>query len=62
MRMSDPVVSDDRTKPFCRMCPRFRCFDFAIARGRIRYQRFEEIMCDVRDIIYRAIECVFICA
>jgi len=44
------------------MCPRFRCFDFAIARGRIRYQRFEEIMCDVRDIIYRAIECVFICA
>jgi hypothetical protein len=60
--MSDPVVSDGRTKTFRRMRPRFRCFDFAISRRRVCYQRSEEMMCDVRDVIYGAIECVFICA
>ncbi len=62
MRMSDPVVNDDRAKTFRRTCPPFRCFDLAIARRRIRYQRFEEMMCDMRDVIYRPVECVFICA
>jgi len=40
---------------------RLQRFRFAIARWRIGDQRFEEMMCDVRDIMYRAIECVFIC-
>lgn len=49
-----------RGKTFYRQRSRFGCFDVAIARGRIRYQRSEEVMCHVRDVIYRAIEGAFI--
>jgi hypothetical protein len=49
-------------KTFLRARSRFHPLNFPITRRRIRYQRFEEMMCDVRDVIYRAIECVFICA
>ena len=49
-------------KTFLRARSRFHPLNFPIARRRIRYQRFEEMMCDMRDVIYRPIECVFICA
>ena len=62
VRAPVPVMNMNRAKPFRRARPRFRCFDFAISRRRVCYQRFEEMMCDVRDVIYRAIEYVFICA
>ena len=49
-------------KTFLRARSRFHSLNFPIPRRRIRYQRFEEMMCDMRDLIYRAIEWVFICA
>jgi hypothetical protein len=49
-------------KTFLRARSRFHSLNFPITRRRIRYQRFEEMLCDMRDLIYRAIEWVFICA
>jgi len=48
-------------KTFLRARSRFHPLSFPITRRRTRYQRFEEMMCDMRDLIYRAIEWVFIC-
>ena len=56
-----PVMGVNTSKAFRRSRPRFRHFRFAISRRRACYQRFEEMMCDVRDVIYRAIECVLVC-
>jgi hypothetical protein len=39
----------------------FHCLDFAIARRRAGYERFEQMMCSISDIIYRTIEGRLVC-
>jgi hypothetical protein len=56
-----PIMGVNRTKAFRRSRPRFQSLRFAISRRRVCYQRFEEMMCDVRNVIYRAIGYVLVC-
>jgi len=52
-----PLLTTTLSKRFAE-CARAFVASTSRLRGAHSYQRFEEIMCDVRDIIYRAIECV----
>ena len=56
------AVSCDRAEPFrqSRLC--FQRFRLTIAWRRVCYQRFEQMMCDMRNFIDRVIECVLVCS
>jgi hypothetical protein len=60
--MAMPIAANcDRPEPFRRSRSRFQRFRLAIARWRVRNQRFEQMMGGMCNLIDGAVECVLIC-